>query len=79
MSSAHSSTKIGGSGAEAMLIIGAHQDGAVMMRQFKELALTIKVFARGDLVSKGFQTVAGDPSLGDGLLEANNWDSTFSA
>ena len=72
-------TQIGDSGAEAMLIIGAHQDGAVMIRQLRELALDIDVFARGDLVSSGFQEVAGDPNLGDGMLEANNWDSTYEA
>ena len=72
-------TSIGGSGAQAMLIVGAHQDAAVMMRQFKELGMTIRVFARGDVVSRGFQDTAGDPNLGNGIQEANNWDSTYSA
>jgi len=72
-------TQIGNSGAEALLIIGAHQDGAVMIRQLKELGLDTAVFARGDIVSSGFQDVAGDPNLGNGILEANNWDSTYEA
>jgi branched-chain amino acid transport system substrate-binding protein len=67
------------SGAQAMLIVGAHQDAAVLIRQLKELALDIRVFARGDVVSKGFQDVAGDPALGNGIQEANNWDSTYAA
>lgn len=72
-------TSIGNSGAQAMLIIGAHQDGAVMIRQLKELGLDIQVFARGDIVSAGFQEAAGDPCLGNGIQEANNWDSTYAA
>ena len=72
-------TAISGSGAQAMLVVGAHQDAAVMMRQFKELGLTLKVFTRGDVVSTGFQDAAGDPNLGNGIQEANNWDSTYSA
>ncbi|MGH9138072.1 MAG: ABC transporter substrate-binding protein [Acidimicrobiales bacterium] len=72
-------TNIGASGADAMLIIGAHQDGVVLLRQFAELGLDIAVFARGDLVSQGFRDLAGDDTLGEGLLEANNWDSTYAA
>jgi branched-chain amino acid transport system substrate-binding protein len=72
-------SQIRASGAEAMLIIGAHQDGVVMMKQFKELGLNIPVFARGDIVSKSFQEVAGDPNLGNGIREANNWDATYKA
>lgn len=72
-------SQIKASGAQAMLIIGAHQDGVVMMKQFKELGLNIPVFARGDIVSKSFQDVAKDPSLGNGIREANNWDATYKA
>src|SRR5262249_47153122 len=71
-------TNIKASGAEAMLIIGAHQDAAVMLRQYKELGLGFKVFARGDVVSTAFQQAAGDANLGNGVEEANNWDSTYS-
>jgi branched-chain amino acid transport system substrate-binding protein len=72
-------SQIKASGAQAMLIIGAHQDGVVMMKQFKELGLDIPVFARGDIVSKSFQAVANDPKLGEGIREANNWDATYKA
>jgi branched-chain amino acid transport system substrate-binding protein len=65
------------SGAQAMLCVCAHQDAAVMMRQFDELGLTIKVYARGDVVSTAFQQAAGDERLGDGIQEANNWDPTY--
>jgi branched-chain amino acid transport system substrate-binding protein len=72
-------THIHGSGAQAMLIIGAHQDAAVMMKQFQELGMSIKVYARGDIVSSSFQDAAGNPHLGDGIIEADNWDSTYQA
>src|SRR5262249_10435105 len=71
-------TNIKASGAEAMLIIGAHQDAAVMLRQYKELGVGFKVCARGDVVSTAFQQAAGDANLGNGVEEANNWDSTYS-
>lgn len=67
------------SGAQALLCVCAHQDAAVMMRQFNELGLKIKVYARGDVVSTAFQQSAGDPKLGDGIEEANNWDSSYEA
>jgi branched-chain amino acid transport system substrate-binding protein len=72
-------TNIGASGAQAMLIIGAYQDAAVMMRQFKELGLGVRVYARGDVVSTGFQQAAGNPDLGNGIQEADNWDSSYQA
>ena len=72
-------TNIGASGAQAMLIIGAYQDAAVMMRQFKELGMGIRVYARGDVVSTGFQQAAGNPDLGNGIQEADNWDSSYQA
>src|SRR5215472_5370534 len=59
-------TNIGASGAQAVLVIGAYQDAAVMMRQFKELGLGIRVYARGDVVCNGIQ-------------EADNWDSSYQA
>lgn len=67
------------SSAQALLCVCAHQDAAVMMRQFNELGLKIKVYARGDVVSTAFQQSAGDPKLGDGIIEGNNWDSTYQA
>lgn len=70
-------SKIRASGAQGMLIIGAHDDAAVMMKQFKELGLNIKVFARGDVVSTAFVDAVKDPSIGDGIQEANNWDATY--
>lgn len=72
-------TNIGASGAQAMLIIGAYPDAAVMMHQFKELGLGIRVYARGDVVSTGFQQAAGNPNLGNGIQEADNWDPSYQA
>ena len=45
-------------------------DAATMMRQFHELGLTAKVFARGSVVSLEFlDAIADDPSLGEGIVE----------
>jgi len=71
-------TKIGGARPDAMLDVGASQDAAVMVRQFKELGLTFKIFTRGDVVSTTFQETAKDPCLGNGIQEATNWDGSNS-
>ena len=71
-------TKIGGASPDAMLDVGASQDAAVMVKQFKELGLNFKIFTRGDVVSTTFQDTAKDQCLGNGIEEATNWDGSNS-
>jgi branched-chain amino acid transport system substrate-binding protein len=69
-------SKMSAANPDAMLMIGASQDAAVMVKQFKELGLTFRIFTRGDVVSTTFQEASKDPNLGNGIQEATNWDGS---
>jgi branched-chain amino acid transport system substrate-binding protein len=59
---------------DAILAVILAGDGAPFMRQFRELGLTQKVFARGSLGSAEFlHQVRDNPKIGDGVVEASYW------
>jgi branched-chain amino acid transport system substrate-binding protein len=59
---------------ESILLISNAGDTMVFVRQFHELGLTQKVFARGDLGSPEFLASIKDaPNLADGWIEASFW------
>jgi branched-chain amino acid transport system substrate-binding protein len=61
-------------GAETLLGVILASDGAPFMRQFRELGLTQKIYARGSLASAEFlHQVRDNPRVGDGVLEASYW------
>ena len=72
-------TKIHSSGARALLMIGSYSDAVVMLQQMRELGIKIPLYTRGDVVSQSFLSLAKDPTLGNGTIEATNWDPTYAA
>ena len=49
-------------------------DASIMMRQFRELQMPQKVFARGAVVTPEFvEDIKDDLSIGDGIMEATGW------
>ena len=49
-------------------------EGASFMRQFRELGLTQKVFARGSMGTAEFlYQVRDNPTIADGVVEATYW------
>lgn len=72
-------TKIHFSGARALLMVGSYSDAVVMLEQERELGFRIPLYTRGDVVSQPFLSLAKDPTLGEGTVEATNWDPTYAA
>jgi branched-chain amino acid transport system substrate-binding protein len=67
-------TRLKRANAETILGIILASDGAPFMRQYKELGLTQKIYARGSLASAEFlHQVRDNPRLGDGIVEASYW------
>ena len=53
-----------------MLIVMTEQSCATLMRQFRELGLTMKVFSRGACTSGVFNDLTkDDPKIGEGIIE----------
>ena len=49
-------------------------DASVFMRQFRELGLNKKLFARGSVATVEFlNQVKDNPTIGDGIVEASFW------
>ncbi|MBM4428873.1 MAG: ABC transporter substrate-binding protein [Chloroflexi bacterium] len=64
-------TKWKGLNPDAVLLIMESHDGAIFMRQFREVGMTAKVFGRGSLVSPEFlKDIQDDLTLGAGIMEA---------
>jgi branched-chain amino acid transport system substrate-binding protein len=67
-------TRLKRTGAETILGIILASDGAPFMRQYHELGLTQKIYARGSLASAEFlHQVRDSPRIGDGIIEASYW------
>jgi branched-chain amino acid transport system substrate-binding protein len=67
-------TRLKRANPEAILGVILASDGAPFMRQFRELGLTQKIFARGSLGSAEFlHQVRDNPRIGDGVVEASYW------
>jgi branched-chain amino acid transport system substrate-binding protein len=72
-------TKIQFSHPGALLMIGSYSDAVVMLQQMRELGFKIPLYTRGDVVSQSFLSLVKNPTLGDGAVEATNWDPTYAA
>ncbi|MGQ0572009.1 MAG: ABC transporter substrate-binding protein [Armatimonadota bacterium] len=60
--------------ADAILMVILAPDAAVMIRQFHELGLKQRLFARGNVGSNEFlEAIKDNPKLGDGIVEATLW------
>lgn len=67
-------TRLKRAGAETILGVILASDGAPFMRQFRELGMTQKIYARGSLASAEFlHQVRDNPKIGDGIIEASYW------
>jgi branched-chain amino acid transport system substrate-binding protein len=71
-------TRVKRANPDAVLLVMLASDGSVFMRQFRELGLTQKVFARGSLATLEFlHQIRDNPSLGDGIVEATYWTAAL--
>ena len=67
-------TKIKRSNPDAVLLVMLASDASVFMRQFRELGLNQKIFARGSVATVEFlNQVKDNPTIGDGIVEASFW------
>jgi branched-chain amino acid transport system substrate-binding protein len=59
---------------EAVLLVMLASEGSVFMRQFREMGLTQKLYARGSMATVEFlHQVRDSPQIADGLVEATYW------
>jgi branched-chain amino acid transport system substrate-binding protein len=67
-------TRVKRANPEGVLLVMLASDGSVFIRQFRELGLTQKIYARGSLATVEFlHQIRDNPSLGDGIIEATYW------
>jgi branched-chain amino acid transport system substrate-binding protein len=67
-------TRVKRANPEGVLLVMLASEGSVFMRQFKELGLNQKLFARGSMATPEFLFQVKDtPTIGDGLAEATYW------
>lgn len=59
------------SGADGLFLVGEAQDGALIMKQYRQLGLTLPVVAMGSFNTPEFFKMAGDD--GDGVYNAEVW------
>ncbi len=56
---------------DAVLLVMESHDGAIFVRQFREMGMTAKIYGRGSLVSAEFvEDIQDDLTLGAGIMEA---------
>ncbi len=71
-------TRVKRANPEAVLLVMLASEGSVFMRQFRELGLTQKLYARGSMATLEFlYQVRDTPSIGDGLVEATYWTAAL--
>ena len=71
-------TRVKRANPEAVLLVMLASEGSVFMRQFRELGLHQKLFARGSMATAEFlHQVKDNPSIGDGLVEATYWTAAL--
>jgi branched-chain amino acid transport system substrate-binding protein len=71
-------TRVKRANPEAVLLVMLASEGSVFMRQFRELGLTQKLYARGSMATVEFlYQVRDTPSIGDGLVEATYWTAAL--
>ncbi|HKW94645.1 MAG TPA: ABC transporter substrate-binding protein [Methylomirabilota bacterium] len=67
-------TRVKRANPEAVLLVMLASEGSVFMRQFRELGLTQKLYARGSMATVEFlYQVKDTPNIADGLVEATYW------
>lgn len=67
-------TRVKRANPEGVLLVMLASEGSVFMRQFRELGLNQKLFARGSMATPEFLFQVKDtPTIGDGLAEATYW------
>jgi len=67
-------TRVKRANPEAVLLIMLASEGSVFMRQFREVGLTQKLYARGSMATVEFlYQVKDTPNIADGLIEATYW------
>jgi branched-chain amino acid transport system substrate-binding protein len=67
-------TRVKRANPEAVLLVMLASEGSVFMRQFKEVGLTQKLYARGSMATVEFlHQVKDSPNIADGLVEATYW------
>lgn len=67
-------TRIRRSDPQAILMVILAPDAAVMIRQFHELGMRQRLFARGNVGSNEFlEAIKDNPRLADGIIEATLW------
>ena len=71
-------TKIKRANPDAVLLVMLASDASVFLRQYRELGLKQRVFARGSVATVEFLELAKDnPSIGDGVIEATFWTAAL--
>jgi len=67
-------TRVKRANPEAVLLVMLASEGSVFMRQYRELGLTQRLYARGSMATLEFlHQVRDTPSIADGLVEATYW------
>jgi branched-chain amino acid transport system substrate-binding protein len=71
-------TKIKRANPDAVLLVMLASDASVFLRQYREVGLKQRVFARGSVATVEFLDLAKDnPSIGDGVVEATFWTAAL--
>jgi branched-chain amino acid transport system substrate-binding protein len=71
-------TRLKRSNPESLLMVMLANEGSVFMRQYRELGLSQKIYARGSLATAEFLgQVKDNPSIGDGIVEASYWTAAL--
>src|SRR5260370_19104311 len=67
-------TRVKRANPEGVLLVMLASEGSVFMRQFREIGLTQKLYARGSMGPVEFlYQVRDSPNIADGLVEATYW------
>jgi branched-chain amino acid transport system substrate-binding protein len=71
-------TKIKRANPDALLLVMLASDASVFLRQYRELGLKQRLFARGSVATVEFLDLVKDnPSIGDGVIEATFWTAAL--
>ncbi|HEV8437501.1 MAG TPA: ABC transporter substrate-binding protein [Methylomirabilota bacterium] len=71
-------TKIKRANPDAVLLVMLASDASVFLRQFRELGLRQRIYARGSIATVEFLDLVKDnPGIGDGVIEATYWTAAL--
>ena len=71
-------TKIKRANPDGVLLVMLASDASVFLRQYREVGLKQRIFARGSVATVEFLDLAKDnPSIGDGVIEATFWTAAL--